>query len=64
MATARELLTEAGANLTRAQALLQRAAAELGPPTEHPINLLAGDLERLRRRIRNATTTATGGMRR
>lgn len=59
-----ELLTEAGANLTRAQALLQRAALELGPPTEEAIGLLAGDLERLRRRIRNASTTATGRMQR
>lgn len=61
MATASELLQAAGATLTRAQALLERAAADLGPPTEEPIRILAEDLERLRRRIRNATRTATAG---
>lgn len=61
MTAPRELLHEASQGLTRSQALLERAAAELGPPTREPLELLAQDLEQLRRRIRNASTVATAG---
>lgn len=54
-----EFLAEAGQHLTRAQGLLERAADELGAPTDEPFRMFGQDLQRLRRRIRNASTTAT-----
>lgn len=60
MTTPRALLDDAGGALARAEALLERAAAELGPPFSEPLRLMAADAERLRRRIRTATIAATG----
>jgi hypothetical protein len=54
------LLTEAGAALTRAQALIERAGEELGFPFAEPMQFLATDVKAIRRRLRNATITATG----
>lgn len=59
MSTPRELLEEAGATLTRAEALIARAGEELGEPFESPLKYLAADAARLRRKLRNATTTTT-----
>lgn len=59
MTTATELLQEAGSTLTRVEALIGRAAEELGEPFTDPLNMLAADAARLRRQLRNATTTAT-----
>jgi hypothetical protein len=56
----RELLTEAGATLARAEALIAMAAVELGPPFTDPLETLAADVERTRRKLRTSTITATG----
>lgn len=58
----REILQEAGAHLTRAESLVSRAGAELGAPFTEGFERLAADIERTRRRLRNATTTATTTM--
>lgn len=61
MATASELLSEAGSSLSRAEALIARAASTVGPPCEEPLVRIAVDVERIRKRLRNAATTATAG---
>lgn len=57
MSSPATLLSEAGSALTRAQALLERAAADLGGPFEDPLRMLAADAETLRRKVRNAART-------
>lgn len=59
-------LAEAGAPLTRAQALLERAAAELDSTYGDALRLTATDIERIRRRLRlrSPAATTTGAVRR
>lgn len=59
MSSPKEYLTEAGQHLARAEALIGPAGVELGEPFHEPLRLLAMDVEAIRRRLRNATTTST-----
>lgn len=59
MTSPAQLLADAGQHLTAAEALITRAAAELGPPFAGALERIAVDLVDTRRRLRNAATTAT-----
>jgi hypothetical protein len=64
MTTPAELLAEARATLTRAEALIARAGEHVGPPFDDALLRLASEAANLRRRLRNAATTATGRIQR
>jgi hypothetical protein len=53
-------LTEAAQHLARVEALLEGAARLLGAPLAEPLRYMAGEVESLRRRVRNAKAVATG----
>ena len=61
MSTSRQLLEEAGQTLSRAGAVIARAAEDLGPPFSEALEFHAAAVQRVRRRLRTALTTITAG---
>jgi hypothetical protein len=61
MTTARELLTEAGQHLVRAEALLERAAGQLEEPGRGAMQYAAAVVERIRKRVGHAAAGSGDG---